>query len=295
MESVLPIIIKTFEDKISKTNPSIDFIESFFEDIPYLLKPKISELRPFIDKIFQKYEQSSFTNNRLSNFICSLMNFLAPEKLEYQFLFPKDSKEINFSFSYSRNPNMTEKSDKDDELLLEPASKNLENMDIFWEIYEKHRRVLSKIIEKNGNMVGKMNFLSYFPELLRFEKRVSHFKKNIRHYSYEYLFITVNRNKNLFNDSFEQLHNRTYDEWMGKISVDFKGENGIDAGGLTREWFTLIIKEIFDVKQSLFMSTENNSYISKKAPKKLDETEIELYRFALIEGIYVILQTNSSS
>ncbi|KAK8847903.1 hypothetical protein M9Y10_018951 [Tritrichomonas musculus] len=294
MESLLSTIIKTFENEISKTDPSIDIIEAFIEDIPHLFKPKISELKPFIDKIFLKYEQSSFTNIRLSNFICSLMNFLAPEKLEYEFLFPKDSKEIDFSFSYSITPNITETQNKDDELLLQPAPKNLKNMNDFWEIYEKHRRALSKIIENNGNMVSKMSFLSYFPELLSFEKRVSHFRKSIRYHSNEFLSIEVDRNKNLFNDSFVQLNNRTYDEWMGKISVDFKGENGIDAGGLTREWFTLIIKEIFDPNQSLFISTENNSYIPKKSPHKLDETEIELYRFvgkiiarALVEGIHV--------
>jgi len=42
-----------------------------------------------------------------------------------------------------------------------------------------------------------------------------------------------------------------------KIKVKFANENGIDGGGLTREYFTIIIEELFDPRTGLFSFSEN--------------------------------------
>jgi hypothetical protein len=39
---------------------------------------------------------------------------------------------------------------------------------------------------------------------------------------------------------------------------EFIGEMGIDAGGLAREWFELVTKEIFDPDMGLWQSSESN-------------------------------------
>ena len=40
-----------------------------------------------------------------------------------------------------------------------------------------------------------------------------------------------------FQDSFRQLRVRDADELRGRLTVQFQGEEGIDAGGVTREWY----------------------------------------------------------
>lgn len=45
------------------------------------------------------------------------------------------------------------------------------------------------------------------------------------------------RRDHVFEDSFHQLRMRTPDEMGLKLSVSFQGEEGIDAGGVSREWF----------------------------------------------------------
>ena len=47
--------------------------------------------------------------------------------------------------------------------------------------------------------------------------------------------INVGR-ESAFEDSFVQLRMRTADEMRGRLSVSFRGEEGVDAGGVTREW-----------------------------------------------------------
>jgi hypothetical protein len=45
------------------------------------------------------------------------------------------------------------------------------------------------------------------------------------------------RREHVFSDSFHQLRSRTPEELKYKLSVQFSGEEGIDAGGVSREWY----------------------------------------------------------
>jgi len=45
----------------------------------------------------------------------------------------------------------------------------------------------------------------------------------------------------------------TSDQWKGQMGIEFTDEQGIDEGGLTREWFILISQEIFNPDLALFM------------------------------------------
>lgn len=40
--------------------------------------------------------------------------------------------------------------------------------------------------------------------------------------------------------AMEQIEDATKDDWVKKVKVRFIGEEGIDEGGLTREFFTLL-------------------------------------------------------
>ena len=43
-----------------------------------------------------------------------------------------------------------------------------------------------------------------------------------------------------------------------KLKISFLGEEGVDNGGLTREWINLAIKEVFDPRFGLFRFSTNN-------------------------------------
>lgn len=44
------------------------------------------------------------------------------------------------------------------------------------------------------------------------------------------------------------------------LRIDFQGEEGIDAGGLRKEWFLLLVREIFDPNHGLFVYDEDSQY-----------------------------------
>jgi E3 ubiquitin-protein ligase HECTD2 len=65
-----------------------------------------------------------------------------------------------------------------------------------------------------------------------------------------YLYIKVRRG-NLLQDSFNSLESQET-ELKKRLRVEFVGEPGVDAGGLKKEWFLLLVRELFDPAQDLF-------------------------------------------
>jgi len=50
----------------------------------------------------------------------------------------------------------------------------------------------------------------------------------------------------VFNDSFQQLRFKKETEMRDKLSVKFEKEEGEDIGGVTREWFQILSREMFN-------------------------------------------------
>lgn len=53
---------------------------------------------------------------------------------------------------------------------------------------------------------------------------------------YDRLFIKVDRTR-LFESSFFALKNKSAEQLLKRLRVEFEGEPVIDAGGATREWY----------------------------------------------------------
>jgi hypothetical protein len=88
------------------------------------------------------------------------------------------------------------------------------------------------------------------------------------------------RRDNAFNDSFEVLNkvlsgNNKY----SRMDIKFNGEEGIDAGGLTKEYFSIVSKELIDPNKNLFYSYDNNNTFQPNFFSKNNENYIEQFKF----------------
>lgn len=64
------------------------------------------------------------------------------------------------------------------------------------------------------------------------------------------------------------------------MRVQFLGEPGVDAGGLEREWFVLVVQALFDPAQGLFTRTgELGSYNINPSSAKLSHDNLHLQYF----------------
>ena len=58
--------------------------------------------------------------------------------------------------------------------------------------------------------------------------------------------------------SVSQVIGTGADEIKKGLKIDFVGEEGVDAGGLRKEWFLLLVREIFDPHHGLFVYDEDS-------------------------------------
>ena len=78
------------------------------------------------------------------------------------------------------------------------------------------------------------------------------------------------------------------EQWRCSFTIHFESEVGIDWGGLSREWFHLLCKALFEPKSlksggsGLFRSMKNDD------PQALVSTKMKLQRFKFGENAIVL-------
>ncbi|KAI9145613.1 hypothetical protein BKA69DRAFT_1111416 [Paraphysoderma sedebokerense] len=135
------------------------------------------------------------------------------------------------------------------------------NADVdFFKFTEEHRKVLNTLVRNNPSLLsGSFSVLVHNPKVLEFDNKRNYFNQQLhkrmtrQHYPPVQLNI---RRQYIFEDSFQQMQNRRGDEIkFGKLSIRFYEEEGVDAGGLTREWFSVLSRQIFNPDYALFKTS----------------------------------------
>ena len=87
--------------------------------------------------------------------------------------------------------------------------------------------------------------------------------------------------EHFFRDSFEQFRTTTNLDLRQDIRIHFLNEVSQDAGGLLREWFSILIEELFNPKQNLFTRTNTKKvmYLPNENSDKLIENYLDYYYY----------------
>ncbi|XP_040986368.1 E3 ubiquitin-protein ligase UPL1-like isoform X1 [Juglans microcarpa x Juglans regia] len=146
----------------------------------------------------------------------------------------------------------------------------------FTRFAEKHRRLLNAFIRQNPGLLEKsLSMLLKAPRLIDFDNKRAYFRSKIRQQPEQHLSgplrISVRR-AYVLEDSYNQLRMRPKLDLKGRLNVQFQGEEGIDAGGLTREWYQLLSRVIFD-KGALLFTTVGNNATFQPNPNSVYQTE----------------------
>lgn len=109
-------------------------------------------------------------------------------------------------------------------------------------------------------MSGTFSVLVKNPKVLDFDNKRSYFTRQLhkrkdgsQREHYGTVSISVRR-EHVFPDSYVAVQRYSADAFKyGKLSVRYSGEEGVDAGGVTREWFETLTKEMFNPNYALFV------------------------------------------
>jgi len=187
------------------------------------------------------------------------------------------------------------------EMLLSSPPPESRIAGLFFTFTEEHRRILNELVRHNPKLMsGTFSLLVKNPKVLEFDNKRNYFNRSVHskagsqqtRNSYAPLQLQVRR-EHVFHDSFKALYFKSGAEMkFGKLNIRFHGEEGVDAGGVTREWFQVLARQMFDPNYALFIpvSSDRTTFHPNKLSAINDE-HLSFFKFigriigkALYEG-----------
>lgn len=137
---------------------------------------------------------------------------------------------------------------------------------LFFKFTEEHRKILNELVRQNPRLMsGSFSLLVKNPKVLEFDNKRNYFTRRVHsrgaepRHPHPPLQLSVRRDQ-VFLDSFKSLYFKTADELKyGKLNVRFIGEEGVDAGGVTKEWFQVLARGMFNPMYALFIPVAADS------------------------------------
>ena len=131
---------------------------------------------------------------------------------------------------------------------------------LFFRFTGDHRKILNELVRHNPKlMAGNFMLLVKNPKILEFDNKRNYFTRQLHtrvsadgRSGQAPLHLPVRRDQ-VFRDSYQKLYYKSGAEIkFGKLSIRFVGEEGVDAGGVTREWFQVLSRQMFNPDYALF-------------------------------------------
>ena len=137
-----------------------------------------------------------------------------------------------------------------------PSESRMEGL--FFKFTEDNRKILNELIRNTPKLMsGNLSVLAKNSKVLEFDNKRTYFTRKLHTRSenrvaHHPLQLNVRRDQ-VFLDSFKSLYYKSGDEIkFGKLNIRFHGEEGVDAGGVSREWFAAMARQIFNPDYALF-------------------------------------------
>ena len=154
-------------------------------------------------------------------------------------------------------------SDQANQSLTPSESELTSDTQKFLAFAETHRTVLNQILRQSTTHLadGPFSVLVDHTRVLDFDIKRRYFRTELERLDEgirrEDLAVHVRRDA-VFEESFRELHRRSAEEWKNRFYIVFEGEEGQDAGGLLREWYVIISREIFNPNYALFKTSSGD-------------------------------------
>jgi len=157
-----------------------------------------------------------------------------------------------------------------------------------FEFVEANKVLLNALVRNNSGLLEKgLKALIQLPRcrmLLDFDVKRHWFKLQVRRLRQQanrrYGSIRLHiRRDHVFEDAYHQLCLRNAEEMRGRLHITFRNEQGVDAGGLSREFFGILAKEIFNPNYALFTSTEDGCTFQPNPNSNVNPDHLSYFRF----------------
>ncbi|CAO3628009.1 unnamed protein product [Mucor hiemalis] len=122
---------------------------------------------------------------------------------------------------------------------------------------------------------------------MRHELQDAFFRALFQGVNSPYLVLEIRRD-HIISDTLLQLEEKSIHDLKKQLRVQFLGEEGVDEGGVQKEFFQLIVREIFDPKYGMFTFNEESRLCWFTPNQVLDDINIREYKLVgLLLGLAV--------
>jgi hypothetical protein len=158
-------------------------------------------------------------------------------------------------------------------------------------------KVFAKICKEDNNESNISKEIITPNYRINFENKVKQLRNesSMKIGNFETL-IFINR-ENLYNEAFDNIMNKSASSLKGRLKIKYTGEEGIDAGGLLRDFFYQISKEIGNPNYSLLQYSHDDSYELEINPNSgiAEPNHLDYFKFiGRILGLAIFHKQNLS-
>jgi hypothetical protein len=160
-------------------------------------------------------------------------------------------------------------------------------------------QTLQRMVDERSRVMDKPigKVLQKLPEMIPFGTKMRVFRHELgllrQGNMQPRVHIIINRER-VFPESYNQIMARNAEEMRSGLVVKFANEEGYDAGGVSREWFMLISREIFNPNYGLFEQSSTGNTYQPSPLSYFNAEHLHYFKFigrvvgkALYEGCYV--------
>lgn len=298
MKLIEPYILAKFKQFLNSFNPKKhhDLLALYLTNYPFLIQSSSQALLTILEQLLR-----SFSMEKLET-IGILFDRLAPPIKAFTDmpLLPslnnsteKESSPISRFFCSIFGSKQLKPSKKSP---LSIPKTLYEKSPMFWQmVIQASPKVIEPLLQ--DHLFKELRFLTLYPEVLQFKYRIDLFNRhqksklkseigNIdrlldffqRRFT-NCLYIDIRRDHLLY-DSYNELHARPKEDWFKKFLVNYRNEEGIDAGGLKKDWFSSLIKDLFNPNYALFALNSNGRALQPNPSSYHNPDHINYFNFA---------------
>jgi len=233
-------IIQLFIDYANKNNIILEYNEKDYE-YKSKIKPETLEILNNYKK--EKEYESQNLVIAIDNFKSQNSNLLDIKKDETFIITNWNCENKGLVYGYRKN-NREEKGMFPEIYIKRCKYKNIEKSNLNSEITPEFKIEFDKKVKEFRDLRKTNDLNLLFDELIQLDP---------------YLKIYIDR-KSLFYDAYNQIMNKSVYKLKKGFHIKYIGEEGMDYGGLLRDFFYQISKEIGNPDYSLFQYSNANSY-----------------------------------
>lgn len=151
---------------------------------------------------------------------------------------------------------------------------------------EAHSPVINSVLAAHPDLLmTHMSAMVRVPQccfLLSFNNKRPYFRAQLEKLMPEYrrgvVPIHVRRSQ-LFLSSYDALKDMSPEKMRGRLQVHFAGEEGVDAGGVTREWYSCLAREIFKPDYALFTPSVDSPAFQPNPLSMIVSEHLQYFKF----------------